>query len=184
MLQPSRWLVCPIHGDHSVATAPVNSMNTPKGDGPTRRDFCARAATFAVFGGALGTCLSGCGGGGPTSPSNATLLPVVNATRTNGQITVPIDSASPLSPVGSLALVQTSSGSVLVGHAAQDSYVALASICTHQNCTINGYSSQTYVCPCHGSTFDINGRVLGGPAPSSLRQYPTQLSGGVLTISA
>jgi Rieske Fe-S protein len=150
--------------------------------GHTRREFCTQAATLAVFGGALGAILQGCGG--PTSPSNAAALPLVNGTRVTGGITLAINSSSPLSAVGSAALVQTSIGDFLVGHTAQNSFVALSSTCTHQTCTITGFGSQTYVCPCHGSTFDINGRVTGGPAPASLHQYPTQFTNGVLTITA
>ena len=78
----------------------------------------------------------------------------------------------------------TSGGDFLVARTAQTSFVALAAICTHQTCTITGFGNQTYVCPCHGSTFDINGRVLGGPAPAPLHQYPTQFTSGVLTITA
>jgi nitrite reductase/ring-hydroxylating ferredoxin subunit len=150
---------------------------------PTRRSFCAHAAAVAFLGGAVGTMLEGCGGS-PTSPSNAPPLAVVNGTRISGGITVAVDSSSPLSAVGSAALLQTSIGEFLVAHTGQDAYVALTAICTHQTCTITGFASQTYVCPCHGSTFDVNGRVLGGPAPAPLRQYPTQFANGVLTITA
>lgn len=148
----------------------------------TRRKFCSQA-TLAICGGALGLMLEGCGGG-PTSPSNVAALPTVTGTRVSGGVTLTIGSSSPLSAVGSAALVQTSSGNFLVGHTAPTTFVALSAICTHQTCTIAGFSNQTYVCPCHGSTFDINGRVLGGPAPTSLHQYPTQFTDGVLTITA
>jgi Rieske Fe-S protein len=151
-------------------------------DGHTRRTFCTRAATFAVLGGALGTIIQGCSS--PTSPSNAPALPTVNGTRVSGGITVAIDASSPLSAVGNAALVQTSVGDFLVAHTSQNAFVALSAICTHQTCTITGFASQNYVCPCHGSTFDVNGRVVGGPAPTSLHQYPTQFTGGVLTITA
>ena len=91
---------------------------------------------------------------------------------------------SPLAAVGSAALLQTSSGNFLVAHTAQSTFSALSSICTHEVCTINGWSSQSFVCPCHGSTFDTSGHVARGPAPSSLRQYPAQFVDGVLTITA
>ncbi|PWT79895.1 MAG: hypothetical protein C5B57_13115 [Blastocatellia bacterium] len=52
-----------------------------------------------------------------------------------------------------------------------------------QTCTITGFSSPNYVCPCHDSVFDVNGHVLSGPAPSALRQYTTQFDNGMLTIS-
>jgi nitrite reductase/ring-hydroxylating ferredoxin subunit len=151
-------------------------------EGRTRRAFCAQAATLAIFGGALGAILDGCGS--PTSPSNAQPLPTVNGTRVTGGITLAIDASSPLSAVGSAALMQTAIGPFLVAHTGQNVFVALDAICTHQTCTISGFSNQTYVCPCHGSTFDTSGHVTGGPAPTSLRQYPTQFTNGVLTITA
>jgi Rieske Fe-S protein len=151
---------------------------------PTRRSFCAHALTLAVVSGAIGTLLEGCGGGTPTGPTLAPALPTVNGTRTAAGITVTVDSSSPLASVGSAALVQTSAGDFLVAHTGQDAYSALTATCTHQTCTINGFQNQTFVCPCHGSTFDVNGHVLVGPAPVSLRQYATQFSNGVLTIAA
>jgi Transposase IS116/IS110/IS902 family/Rieske [2Fe-2S] domain len=42
---------------------------------------------------------------------------------------------------------------------------------------MTGSGNQNYVCPCHGSTFDVNGRVVGGPAPAAFHQYPTQFTG-------
>lgn len=152
------------------------------GDAQTRRTFCTRAASLAVFGGALGTILQGCSS--PTSPSRAPALPTVSGTRVSGGVTLTVDASSPLSAVGSAALMQTSIGNFLVAHTAQETFVALNAICTHETCTITGFASQSYVCPCHGSTFDVNGRVLNGPASTALHQYPTQFASGVLTVSA
>lgn len=152
-----------------------------------RREFCTQAcrgAAVAAFGGVLGSILQGCGGsGGTTGPSSVSRLPVINATVVGGSVALTIDSTSPLAAVGSAALVQTSSGDVLVAHTAQDSYVALSANCTHQACIVSGYANQTFVCPCHGSQFSTSGRVLSGPAPSSLAQFTTQFSNNVLTIS-
>jgi cytochrome b6-f complex iron-sulfur subunit len=147
----------------------------------TRRTFCAGAATL-VLGGAFGSVFEGCGG--PTSPSNVSSLPTVGGTRVATGVTVTVDASSPLAAVGSAALVQSSAGDFLVARTAASTFTALTAICTHQTCTITGFAGQDYVCPCHGSTFDTSGRVVGGPAPTALRQYPAQLSGTVLTITA
>lgn len=71
----------------------------------------------------------------------------------------------------------------LVARTAPDSFSALTSICTHEACTITGFDSATFVCPCHGSRFDFSGRVVNGPAVTGLRAFPTQFSGDVLTIT-
>src|SRR6478672_6077689 len=157
-------------------------MKEEPSEGQTRREFCARVATLAMCGGAIGAILEGCGGGSPTAPGRVASLPIVNGTRAGAGITVAIDSGSPLAATGTAALVQASNGVFLVAHTDQSAFVALSAICTHQTCTITGFGDQTYVCPCHGSTFDLNGRVLGGPAPAALRKYTTQFTDGILTI--
>jgi len=153
----------------------------------TRREFCAnacRGASVAALAGALGAMLEGCGGGNPTGPeSSANPLPVVTGDATSAAVTLTVDSGSPLAAVGGMALVQTSIGDFLVAHTGDGTYVALSATCTHQACTITGYSNQDYVCPCHGSMYSTSGQVLSGPAPRALARYQTQLSGNLLTIT-
>lgn len=56
-------------------------------------------------------------------------------------------------------------------------------ICTHLGC---GYrwddTEQRFLCPCHGSMFDMNGKVLGGPAPRPLDVLPSKVEGGRLLV--
>lgn len=40
-------------------------------------------------------------------------------------------------------------------------------ICTHLGCTVNAVETG-FKCPCHGSTYDLDGRNTGGPAPLPL----------------
>jgi Rieske Fe-S protein len=48
----------------------------------------------------------------------------------------------------------------------------LSSKCTHLGCRVNWKEAQqAYVCPCHDATFDIDGKVLGGPPPRPLDRY-------------
>ena len=46
-----------------------------------------------------------------------------------------------------------------------------------------GFAGDTYVCPCHGSRYSLNGQVTGGPARASLRRYTTTFTDGVVTIA-
>ena len=62
-------------------------------------------------------------------------------------------------------------------------FVALTAVCTHEACTVSGFQSSRYVCPCHGSQYSTTGAVLQGPATRSLQQFATRISGTVLTIS-
>jgi cytochrome b6-f complex iron-sulfur subunit len=60
-------------------------------------------------------------------------------------------------------------------------FAVISPICTHQGCTVD-IQGPRLVCPCHGSTYDREGRVLRGPAPRSLARFPTVVSDGVLVI--
>jgi ubiquinol-cytochrome c reductase iron-sulfur subunit len=68
----------------------------------------------------------------------------------------------------------------------KDEYLVLVGICTHLGCSpqhlVDGNFSQYaegiaegFFCPCHGSKFDMAGRVFAGvPAPSNLVVPPHQ----------
>lgn len=45
---------------------------------------------------------------------------------------------------------------------------AVSSVCTHLGCIVARREDGSFFCPCHGSRFDREGRVLGGPAPRGL----------------
>ncbi len=50
----------------------------------------------------------------------------------------------------------------------EDGIAALSMVCTHLGCIVS-QSKTGFACPCHGSVFDSDGEVIGGPAPSGLR---------------
>lgn len=54
-------------------------------------------------------------------------------------------------------------------------YAVLSPICTHLQCTVN-VEGGALRCPCHGSTFDLEGKVLRGPAVQPLRRYPASVT--------
>lgn len=150
----------------------------------TRRDFCAQACQAASLL-ALGALAPACGGGGnPAGPSgvSAPQLPTVSGTASGGRVTVPIAAGSPLATVGGAARVQSSAGSFLVVRTGQEAFSALSSTCTHEMCTITGFSGGVFVCPCHGSRFNTGGGVVNGPATRSLPQFATSFADDELTI--
>lgn len=60
-------------------------------------------------------------------------------------------------------------------------FAALSPICTHRGCTVEVHGPRL-VCPCHGSTYDREGRVLRGPAQRALTRYPVTREGDELVI--
>jgi len=52
---------------------------------------------------------------------------------------------------------------------------AISTTCTHLGCIVA--SSETgFACPCHGSRYDQDGNVTGGPAPRALPWYQVSLA--------
>lgn len=47
---------------------------------------------------------------------------------------------------------------------------AISSVCTHLGCIVN-ITEWGFQCPCHGSRYNQNGKVIGGPAPRNLSWY-------------
>jgi Rieske Fe-S protein len=60
---------------------------------------------------------------------------------------------------------------IIVAQPSAGTYVAFSAGCPHECCVVSWNETHSeFVCPCHGSTFDISGQVSGGPAPNGLQQ--------------
>jgi cytochrome b6-f complex iron-sulfur subunit len=151
----------------------------------SRRRFCGGACQIAS-GATLATLFTACSGGSsssPTSPSSvASPLGVSTGVFTGTSVRVTVD-GSALADVGGAVLVQSIAGVFLVSRTSASAFTAIEGVCTHEGCTITGADGATYVCPCHGSRYTHGGQVVNGPAISSLRQYATTFSAGVVTIA-
>jgi cytochrome b6-f complex iron-sulfur subunit len=60
-------------------------------------------------------------------------------------------------------------------------FVAVSPICTHRGCTVD-VQGERLVCPCHGSTYDREGKVLKGPAQRALTRFRVSRAADTLTI--
>lgn len=75
-------------------------------------------------------------------------------------------------PISSLIDPATDQSRTKAGH---DAWLICSGVCTHLGCVPLGNKSTDprgdfggYYCPCHGSQYDVSGRVRHGPAPANL----------------
>jgi Rieske Fe-S protein len=67
--------------------------------------------------------------------------------------------------IGAVWLLKSPDGSV----------VALSSVCPHSGCSINQKTKTTYGCPCHDSTFQLDGKPTEGPSPRPMDPLEVQV---------
>ena len=61
--------------------------------------------------------------------------------------------------------------------------MALHRECTHLGCTVPwSVSEDRFTCPCHSSSFDRTGRVLGPPATRPLDVLPVRVENGIVKV--
>ena len=61
--------------------------------------------------------------------------------------------------------------------------LALSRTCTHLGCTVPWIEKEKrFVCPCHGSAFDITGNVIDSPAPRALDIYPITIENKTVKV--
>jgi cytochrome b6-f complex iron-sulfur subunit len=62
-------------------------------------------------------------------------------------------------------------------------FLALDRTCTHLGCTVPWRADEDrFACPCHASTFDITGNVLGPPAPRPLDRYLVRIENDIVKV--
>ena len=62
--------------------------------------------------------------------------------------------------------------------------VVFSPICPHLGCGFRWDSDdKKFKCPCHGSVYDVTGKVLDGPAPRPLDVLPSKVEQGRLWVT-
>ena len=89
-----------------------------------------------------------------------------------------------LSKTGGSATVKLAGQEIILIRSSDSEIRGLNAKCTHQNCPLK-YTAKTKTldCSCHGSSFDLSGKVLKGPATKNLKTYPASLKDGRIIIS-
>jgi len=94
-----------------------------------------------------------------------------------GKLALGLDKAEKLKKVGGSALLKIKDRELLFIRDAEDSIHVLDPTCTHKKCTVEYHDeAKKLICPCHGSTYDLEGKVLKGPAEKPLKAFEAKLS--------
>ncbi len=131
----------------------------------TRRTIVAGAG--AVVAGA-GLLAAGCAG----APAPA--APADDAAGT------PVGPAADV-PVGGAQIFDAAG--VVVTQPTAGSYSAFSTACPHQGCAVSSIEGASIVCPCHGSTFALDGSVTQGPAQTPLEDRAITVTNGEILLA-
>jgi cytochrome b6-f complex iron-sulfur subunit len=101
-----------------------------------------------------------------------TWLPVQRAWAKAKKVAFKLAKAEALRKIGGTVTLKLKGRTVLFVRDAEDSVKALDPTCTHQKCTVAWIADKKRIeCPCHASAFDLEGKVLAGPATKPLKTY-------------
>lgn len=127
-------------------------MENKENKGTSRRELITMGSAFALLG------LAAAGTGGALFKY---MYPVVSY-GTPKKFLVPVDD---LPDVGDELVFEDQK--VLLRRQTDKEVAAISLVCTHLGCTVNRVETG-FQCPCHGSQYDSDGIVVGGPAPKTL----------------
>lgn len=117
-------------------------------------------------------------GSGTASPSPSAANPSASGSSSPAPSTAEALVATNKVPVGGAVLV-TDPSTGQQAHVIQPTagkFSCLSAICTHTGCTV-AWAGNAFNCPCHGSRFDAQGKVLKGPAGRPLPEIPVKVEG-------
>lgn len=98
--------------------------------------------------------------------------------------------------VGTISQLESNNGQILdqdftagpllvVRNPAESKISAVNPTCTHRGCIVEWQvKEKAFVCPCHGSKFDINGEVVEDPATKPLATYEVKTEGDSVLVKA
>jgi Rieske Fe-S protein len=171
-----RLVECPCHGSRFRAVCDPGDLSSGAGavvHGPARDGLSGWPVSVASDGTLL-IDLNSAESCAPPWPDAA-----------DGKVTLSLRDYPELATVGG-SLVGKPKGiadKLIVIRADENEVVVLSDICTHMGCGVEyAQASRDIQCPCHGSSFNLEGGVTGGPAPAPLRKYMSSFDGSTVTI--
>lgn len=134
---------------------------------------------------ALAALCAGCGTG-RGEDSDAGACGVTPGPASEGWVEVRLADHPALLEPGGSAVVRVPEAllDVVVLHTASGCFSTVWHICSHGDCLVAYKPEEALLeCPCHGSRFGEDGRVLRGPAARPLKTFATARVGGSVWIS-
>ena len=143
-----------------------------------------RSLLKVLCGGAAAVCggVVGCGAAGDMGTEEQLVqLPAV----VDGSIRLELSGYPMLQTVGN-GLVGEAQGMaepLAIARDGENTFFATRAVCTHMTCTLRfNQLSASLMCPCHGSSFEFDGKVINGPATRDLNRLVTEFDGQTLRI--
>jgi cytochrome b6-f complex iron-sulfur subunit len=132
----------------------------------TRRDFIKRIGM--ALAGAIPAVLVPVGCGSPG-------LPVYRYDNSGGSIDLYLKWYPELLKTGGVIelLIGGKVESVYVARVSFSRFAAISPVCGPEECKV-ALEKNLFRCPCDGSTYDLDGKVVSGPAEKPLRAFRTQ----------
>jgi cytochrome b6-f complex iron-sulfur subunit len=137
----------------------------------TRKDFLKSLGIITV---------GACCGGMMLSLGGCVSVPSISASRNYNQILVKKSDLA--DTTSALVSHETLKAPVFLHKLNENEYTAVLMLCTHKLCELNPAGSILH-CPCHGSEFSQDGKVLAGPAEVDLERYKVTVEGDKIIIT-
>jgi len=84
---------------------------------------------------------------------------------------------------GSVMMKDTVAGDILIVRADENTFNALNPVCPHRQCTVKVKNPEMIQCPCHRSSYQLDGTYISGPSKKSLGKYKVEINNGTLTVT-
>jgi cytochrome b6-f complex iron-sulfur subunit len=96
----------------------------------------------------------------------------------------PVGTTKELDKTGQLLKKDSPVGPVLVvGKSTNPELIAVNPTCTHAGCLVEWLADgKKFVCPCHGSEFAVDGKVLLGMTSTPLKIYTAKIEGSSVLV--